>query len=801
MKKYIFSLVVLSFGLLHPFGSTDKVFAEAVTPPVGYPLGVSTKTNLTAGGTLYFNTDQLQDKQLVGQFLAKNITSNGSSGLSKGGFQNYQNSLFQWELGQIDPAVVSESITGSDIIRWYANETSFKYINGENLHYYIENLPTEEEMNKALQYYPDLRENFTKRIYKDSLESFPTFVDNGVSNFSQVTSNIQSVSDYYAELIDTDQAIICNSAVQSAEVNTENKVVNPNDWGGQSSIQINIALKKGVTDQAVAIIDVDGRIDHFKNAQDISINYTNYDPDTMLPPYVIINYKHFPSFNFSGSTFFHATAYPSLPGDEEYDFEGNDGVFFEGKYADKAVPLIKSDSHTISEELKDKTYKIATHLVHNFNDEDQEIQFRSNASLFIGTVLAPRASVVLDDTQGRVLGSVISGYDIHTNMPISTEESTAMFDYDDFPGLGEIVDGEALEAPVEVGEHFNYNGLEKRRLYSISQKVPAYSSRFPIQTLKISDTLADSLEVSTADITIKDESGANAVNHFTINKNEENELMIEATPESLADESFYGKTYTIELIGSLNVSQEDLADPEVNQIIIPNTAVVTVNEEAKPSNEAQLQVDFVQGQAIIVKYLNEDGQEIAPTEVLNGKISMPYQAKAKEISGYTLTEVPENETGIFSNEEQTVVYNYHGHLTFSAVPTQINFGTHALSKKDEEYKIESKDNDIVVKDTRTLGSNWQLRATLIKPLTGTKTNRILSDSLFYVEDGQTIPLRTDSSAIIQTAVTTTHDEYNVTQHWESSENGLKVGVKSGEALADQYSGEISWELYDVVSND
>lgn len=781
--------------------SPEKDFAETTLPSNDYPLGVSTKTNLSAGGTLYLNTDQLQDKQLVGQFLAKNITSNGSSGMAKGGFQNYQNAVQQWELDQIDPAVISESITGSDIIRLYANTTSFHYLNGEELHYYLGTLPTEKELNNALRYYPELRENFSKRLYTETLESFPSFTDNGISNFSQVTGNIQNVSDYYASLTDSELPIVYNSAVQSAEVNTEQKIVNPNDWGGQSSIQINIALKKGKTGQAIAIVNIDGQIDHFKNAKDISINYTNYDPDTMLPPYLIINYKHFPTFSFSGSTFFHATAYPSLPGDEEYKFEGNNGVFFERKYADKAVPLIKSDSHTISDELKDKTYKIATHLVHNFNDEDQEIQFRSNASLFIGTVLAPRTSVRLDDTQGRVLGSVISGYDIHTNMPISPEESTAMFDYDDFPGLGDIVGGEDVEAPTKVGEQFTYSGNENRQLYTITQKIPAYSSQFPIQTVKITDPLADSLVIDPEDVVIKDETGENATDYFTRNKNTNSELVIEATADSLADQSFYGKTYTIELKGRLKLNQEEVADPQIDQIMIPNTAVTTVNEEVKSSNEAQLKADFVQGKSVVVNYLNEDGQEIAPTEILDGKISQFYQAKAKEIPGYTLIEVPENESGTFSNEGQTVRYIYQGHLSFLDVPAHISFGTHTLSCEDEEYKIEAKDKDIVVKDTRTLGSNWQLRATLTKPLTGTKTQHVLSDALFYVKDGQSVPIHTNASAVITSAVTANHDDYNITHDWATSDDGLKVSVKSGDALADQYSGEINWELYDVVANE
>ncbi|WP_348921178.1 MucBP domain-containing protein [Enterococcus rotai] len=801
MKKKMFCLLVLFLAFLHIVDSVNEVYAETMLPPVGYPLGVSTKTNLAAGGTLYFNTDQLQEKQLVGQFLARNITSNGSSGLTKSGFQNYQNATRNWELDQIDPSVVSETITGSDVIRWYANSTSFKYVDGEDLHYYLGHLPTENELNEALQHYPTLKENFSKRRYNDSLASFPSFVDNGIADFPQVTGNIQAVSDYYATLTDTDQTVVFNSAVQAAEINTEQKVVNPNDWGGQSAIQINIALKKNATEQAVVILDVDGQIEHFKNAQDISINYTNYDPDTMLPPYVFINYKHFPTFNFSGSTFFHATAYPSLPGDEEYRFEGNQGIFFERKYADKAVPLVKSDSHTISDELKDKTYKIATHLVHNFNDEESEIQFRSNASLFIGTVLAPRTSVTLDDTQGRVLGSVISGYDIHTNMPISVEESTAMFDYDDFPGLGDITSGEELEEPNKVGAEFDYTGLEKKQLYTITQKIPAYSSRFPIQNINITDSLADSLELTAEDIVIKDDTGNDVSGHFNVSINAENDLIIEAKPESLVTESFYGKIYKIELNGSLKLSPEELADPTIDQIQIPNTAVTTMNDATKTSNEALLKVDFVQGKSVIVKYLNEDGQEIAPTERLSGKIGQTYLAKAKTISGYTVTSVPKNESGIFSNEEQTVTYTYQGHLAFAAVPTAISFGTHPLSNKEEEYNIEAKDQDIIVKDTRTLGSNWQLRATLSQALTGNKTQHVLNDALFYVKEGHSVPLRVHSSAIIESAVTTTHDDYNVTRDWTTSDEGLNVVVKPGEALADQYSGEISWELYDVVSND
>lgn len=180
---------------------------------------------------------------------------------------------------------------------------------------------------------------------------------------------------------------------------------------------------------------------------------------------------------------------------------------------------------------------------------------------------------------------------------------------------------------------------------------------------------------------------------------------------------------------------------------------------------------------------------------------MNYQTKAETISGYTLIKQPENAAGTISSTGQTVIYRYQGHLAFLSVPEQLSFGTHELSVENKEYAVESMDQDIVVKDTRTLGSNWQLRATLNKPLTGEHTQAVLPDALVYTNGSQTQTLQSNTSTVIHSAVTTTHDDCNVSQGWETSEQGLKVKVKSGEARADRYSGEIRWELYDVVANE
>lgn len=66
----------------------------------------------------------------------------------------------------------------------------------------------------------------------------------------------------------------------------------------------------------------------------------------------------------------------------------------------------------------------------------------------------------------------------------------------------------------------------------------------------------------------------------------------------------------------------------------------------------------VAGADVTVKYQDTKGKEIYPDEVLTGKIGEEYEAKAKDIKGYTLKETPSNATGKFSNKAQTVIFVY-----------------------------------------------------------------------------------------------------------------------------------------------
>lgn len=59
-----------------------------------------------------------------------------------------------------------------------------------------------------------------------------------------------------------------------------------------------------------------------------------------------------------------------------------------------------------------------------------------------------------------------------------------------------------------------------------------------------------------------------------------------------------------------------------------------------------------------VYYLDEQGNEIAKTVILNGSIGDSYEAEEIKIDGYTLKEVQGNRTGSFSDSEQVVKFIY-----------------------------------------------------------------------------------------------------------------------------------------------
>lgn len=203
---------------------------------------------------------------------------------------------------------------------------------------------------------------------------------------------------------------------------------------------------------------------------------------------------------------------------------------------------------------------------------------------------------------------------------------------------------------------------------------------------------------------------------------------------------------------------------------------------------------------ITVMYLDEDGNEIAPNKVLTGKIDDPYQTEALTIDGYQLLTTPDNATGKFTDQAQTVKYVYRGNLLFVEAPETISFGEHPLSGNDETYPIQDKKNDLKIQDFRKLGSQWSVTAQLTQEFTGKQTGRKLDGTLNYKdENGVVQTINSANSAMIYSKQTENHEVTDISQNW-NDDFGLFLHVKSGGAVLDEYDATIQWTVEDTVSN-
>lgn len=64
------------------------------------------------------------------------------------------------------------------------------------------------------------------------------------------------------------------------------------------------------------------------------------------------------------------------------------------------------------------------------------------------------------------------------------------------------------------------------------------------------------------------------------------------------------------------------------------------------------------GAPVTVKYQDENGQELAPSELLNGYVGATYNSKELSFQGYSLIKVDGDATGKFTDSPQTVTYIY-----------------------------------------------------------------------------------------------------------------------------------------------
>ncbi len=92
-------------------------------------------------------------------------------------------------------------------------------------------------------------------------------------------------------------------------------------------------------------------------------------------------------------------------------------------------------------------------------------------------------------------------------------------------------------------------------------------------------------------------------------------------------------------------------------IEVPGNATGAFTEEPQTVTYVYKPVK-VPGAPVIVKHVDEEGKELAPSEELTGNVGDQYETVPEKIDGYELIEVPDNANGEFTGKPQTVTYVY-----------------------------------------------------------------------------------------------------------------------------------------------
>ncbi|MBF2423159.1 lectin-like domain-containing protein [Listeria welshimeri] len=87
----------------------------------------------------------------------------------------------------------------------------------------------------------------------------------------------------------------------------------------------------------------------------------------------------------------------------------------------------------------------------------------------------------------------------------------------------------------------------------------------------------------------------------------------------------------------------------LDQTKLPNNSLGTITEDVQTVTYTYKK-EKVAAEPVNVKYVDENGKEIAESHLLNGNIGDTYESKAKVIEGWKLKKTPSNATGILSDQ-------------------------------------------------------------------------------------------------------------------------------------------------------
>ena len=110
---------------------------------------------------------------------------------------------------------------------------------------------------------------------------------------------------------------------------------------------------------------------------------------------------------------------------------------------------------------------------------------------------------------------------------------------------------------------------------------------------------------------------------------------------------------TIDIIINLELYFKNIdSDMVINKV----ESILTYGEEEKESKD-ETGTKVLSG-TVIVNYVTEDGEELAPSEEMTGLVGEDYKTTKKAFDKYYLKEVKGNETGVYKEDTQEVTYVY-----------------------------------------------------------------------------------------------------------------------------------------------
>lgn len=145
-----------------------------------------------------------------------------------------------------------------------------------------------------------------------------------------------------------------------------------------------------------------------------------------------------------------------------------------------------------------------------------------------------------------------------------------------------------------------------------------------------------------------------------------------------------------------------------------NSEDLSVNQREAGNSVIRAVFEPVQGGNITVKHEDEEGNQLANPSVLTGLVDQTYTTEALSISGWQLSKTPENASGTFRVEEQTVVYTYEPEQNlWGTVPWSYEEGTETITLyggeagevADAPWKTYSSVKQIIVEDQVILPKN------------------------------------------------------------------------------------------------